>query len=602
MRKLTLLLSAMAMVFGLSLEAFTANGPAKLTPEKPKWGDTITVTYDPAVKGAKFLPGDTVYAYYDLKLLKSSQTGWMKMDLKDGKLTCDIAVPESASFIYVYFITMDGWDEKAYLNSMLFRRDGVPAERAWLWKMAADSSETDYLEMFKNERRLYPEDYLVYRNKWWSDANFKKSDLKTIVSREIQDLKKPGVKESPGLLWALSCGYLILDDEKGCREILTRMVRLYPDSEETPWALNEYDYQAFSKQFKGEGPEEVKRLKLELARKNPTSKILRNYILMWVAYEKDPQLDIVRPGFESWIKDEPDNPTPYFTLAKVLLEKSEALDEAAGLIEKALDRLVAGKWRFYGDTFGSMTERALPDYYATAATIHEAIGKLPIALAEIYAAELAAKAENRPDLFSCEASIWQKLGYFDKAEKSLLEALRRGAKDASGALKEIYRLRRQTEEGFDAWLAEKTGNPLPPESGEKKAAASFDVKSLSGESLRLADLKGKVVVLNFWYVGCVPCQVEMPGLNKLVDDLKSEEVIFIGFALDDETRIHEFLKKNPFKYKIVAGSSSIVKLYGVSAYPTHILINKQGQIEFTMTGGDPAKHEELRPLIQGLLK
>jgi hypothetical protein len=68
MRKLTLLLSAMAMVFGLSLAASTANGPAKLTPEKPKWGDTIMVIYDPAVKGAKFLPGDTVYAYYDLKL------------------------------------------------------------------------------------------------------------------------------------------------------------------------------------------------------------------------------------------------------------------------------------------------------------------------------------------------------------------------------------------------------------------------------------------------------------------------------------------------------------------------------------------------------
>ena len=602
MGKLTLLLSAIAMVFGLALEASTANGPAKLTPEKPRWGDTITVTYDPSAKGAKFLPGDSLYAYYDLKLLKSSRTGWMKMDLKNGKLTCEIAVPEGASFIYVYFITMDGCDEKAYLSSMLFRRDGVPAEKAWLWKMAADSSETDYLEMFKNERRLYPEEYLVYRNKWWSDVNSKKSDLKTIVSREIQDLKKPGVKESPGLLWALSCGYLLLDDEKGCREILARMVRLYPNSEETPWALNEYDYQTFSKQFKGEGPEEVKRLKLELARKNPTSKTLRDYILMWVAYEKDPQLDIVRPGFESWIKDEPDNPTPYYTLAKVLLEKKEALNEAAGLIEKALDRLVAGRWRFYGDTFGGMTERALPDYYATAAAIHETLGAMPTALAEIYAAEVSAKAENRPDLFSREASIWRKLGYFDKAEKSLLEARRRGAKDADGALRDIFRQRRQTDEGFEAWLAGKTEKQPSSASGDKKTAPNFEVKTLDEESLRSADLKGKVVVLNFWYVGCEPCQVEMPGLNKLVEDFKSEEIVFIGFALDDEGRLREFLKITPFKYKIVAGSSSIVKQYGVSVYPTHVLINKQGQIEFTLTGGDPKKHEDLRPLIQGLLK
>jgi len=602
MGKLTLILSAMAMVFGLTLEASTPNGPAKLTPENPKWGDTVTMTYDPAAKGAKFLPGDTVYACYDLKLLKSSMTGSVKMELKDGKFTCDITVPEGASFVYIDVITMDGWDTNAHLSSMIFRRDGVPAERAWMWKMAADSSETGYLDAFKNERKLYPQDYLVYRNKWWSDANFRKADLKAIVTREIKDLKKPGVKESPGLLWALSCGYLLLDDEKSCREVLARMVRLYPDSEETPWALNEYDYQAFSKQFKGEGPEEVKRLKLALARKDPTSRILRDYILLWVAYEKDPPLDIVRPGFESWIKENPNNPTPYYTLAKVLLEKNEALDEAAGLIEKALDRLVAGKWRFFGDISGSMTERALPDYYATAAAIHEELGHMSIALAEINAAENAAKAENRPDLVMREASIWRKLGYFDKAEKCLLEARRRGAKDADGTLREIYRQRRQTDEGFEAWLGGKTEKQSSSASEDKKTAPGFEVKTLDGESLRLADLKGKVVVLNFWYVGCVPCQVEIPGLNKLVDDFKSEEIVFIGFALDDEGRLREFLKKTPFKYKIVAGSSSIVKQYGVSAYPTHVLINKQGQIEFTITGGDPEKHEDLRPLIRGLLK
>ncbi len=602
MGKLTLSLSVMVLACGLALEASPKNGPARLLPENPRWGDTVTVTYDPAVTGAKFHPGDTVYACYELKLQSSSRAGYLKMDLAEGRFTGAMVIPETAAFVFFDFMTMDGCDTKARLNSMVFRRDGIPAERAWLWKMSTDSSETGYLEAFRNERRLYPGDYLIYRNKWLFDANFKKADLKQIVSREIGELTKPGVKESPGLLWALSCGYLLLDDEKAGREMLARMVRLYPDSEETSWALNEYDHQAFAKRFGGEGPEEVRRLKLELARRNPTSRNLRNYILMWVAYEKDPQLDIVRPGFESWIKEEPDNPIPYYTLARALLVRNEALDEAAGLIERALDRLIAGKWRFYGDPSGNMTERALPDYYATAAAIHEALGETSVALAEIYAAEVAAKAENRPDLFSLEASIWRRLGQLDKAEKALLEARRRGAKDADDALKEIYRLRRQTEEGYDAWLAERTGNPLPAASGDKTAAPSFDVMSLTGEPLRLAGLKGKVVVLNFWYVGCVPCQVEMPGLNKLADAFGQEEVVFIGFALDDESRIREFLKSTPFKYKIVAGASSIIKLYGISAYPTHVLINKRGQIEFTLTGGDPAKHEELRPLIQGLLR
>lgn len=605
MTKLMIILSGLAMVFSLLLEASTANGPAKLTPEKPKWGDTITVSYDPAVKGAKFLPGDTVYVYYDLKLLKSSRAGWVKLDTKGGAFQCDIRIPDETSFIFLSFITMDGDDSNAELRSMIFRRDGIPAEGAWMWQLSQDafkSGETKYLDDFKNERNLYPGNYLVYRNKWWTDANSQKDNLKSIVGREIETLKRRGIRESPGLLWSLACGYLLLDDEMASREVMRRMVRTYPESEDTAWALREYDSQVFSKQIRGEGPEEVKRLKLELLRKDPTSKILRDYILLWAAYERNPPLDIVRPGFESWLKDEPDNPTPYYTLAKVLLEKDEALKEAAELIEKALDRLVAGKWRFFGDLSGDMTERAMPDYYSTAAAIHEKLGDMSMALAEINAAQNAAKAENRPDLFSREASIWRKLGYFDKAEKSLLEARRRGAKDADGALRDIFRQRRQTDEGFEAWLAGKTEKQLSPVSRDKKTAPDFEVKTLDGESLRSADLKGKVVVLNFWYVGCVPCSVEMPGLNKLVEDFKSEEIVFIGFALDDEGRLREFLKKTPFKYKIVAGSSSIVKQYGISAYPTHILINKRGQIEFTLTGGAPEKHEDLRPLIRGLLK
>ena len=118
MRKLTLLLSAIAIACGLTLEASTANGPAKLTPENPKWGGTITVTYDPAVKGAKFLPGDRVYTYYELKLENSSRTGYVKMDLKDGKFTCSITIPERAAFIYIDVITMDDCDAKAHLLNL----------------------------------------------------------------------------------------------------------------------------------------------------------------------------------------------------------------------------------------------------------------------------------------------------------------------------------------------------------------------------------------------------------------------------------------------------------------------------------------------------
>lgn len=591
-----------ATVIVFSFAQFMAAGPTKLTPDNPKWGDTVTVTYDPTVRDAKFLPGDTIYINYSLKFPEFSKNGWAKMDAKDGTFKWDLRIPEGSCFIYMDFMTMDSYDQNAVLRSIIFRQDGVPAEGAWQLRIGADYSETGYLEAFNNERKLYPGNYSVYRSKWWMDGAFKKADQKAIIGREMGALKKPGIKESPGLLWSLSCGYLLLDDEKSSREVLRRMVRVYPDKEDTAWALREYDQQAFSKQIQGEGLEEIKQLKLELLRKDPRSKILRDYLLLWISYEKDPPLDIVRTGHEAWIKDEPDNPTPYYTLAMVLLGKNTDLNGAAGLIEKALDRLVAGKLRLFGDSEGGMTERLLPDYYSTAAAIHEKLDGFSIALAEIKAAQNLSKEENRPDLFMREASIWRSLGYFNKAEKSLLEARRRGAKKADGELKEIYRQRRRTDEGFDAWLAEATDKKSSTAPGDKKSAPGFEVKALDAETLHLDDLKGKVVVLNFWYIACAPCQVEIPGLNKLVEEFKSEGVVFIGFALDDESHLREFLQKTPFKYKIVSGSSSISKQYGVSAYPTHVIINKQGLVEFTITGGSPDIQENLRPLIRGLLK
>ncbi len=600
MKVISLLISFAAVII-LSFAASAADGPAKLAPENPKWGDTVTVTYDPAVKGAKFLPGDTIYIYYELKFPEFSKNGWAKMDTKDGMFKCNIRIPEGASFIYISFMTMDGSDQNAVLRSMIFRQDGVPAKGAWLWKIASDYSETGYLEAFKNERKLYPDNYLVFRSKWLADGAFKKNDQKAIIGREMGALKKRGIKESPGLLWSLSCGYLFLDDEKASREVLRRMVQTYPDREDTVEALIEYDYQAFSKQFKEEGPEEVNQLKLELLRRNPRSKNLRDYILQWFSYEKDAPLELVRAGCEAWIKDEPDNPKPYCTLVTAFLKNNSDMNIAAELITKALDRLVAGKLRLFGDDTGSLTERYLLDSYVAAAAIHEKLGDFSTALAEIKAAQALSK-ENRPDLFMREASIWRNLGYFNKAEKSFLEASRCGAKNADEELREIYRQRHQTDEGFDAWLAEETKKQSSAALGDKKVAPGFEVKALDGETLRLADLKGKVVVLNFWYIGCAPCQVEMPGLNKLVEEFKPEEVVFIGFALDDESHLREFLNKTPFKYRIVAASSSIVKQYGASAYPTHVLINKQGLIEFIMIGGSPNRHEELRPLIQSLLK
>ena len=110
---------ALATIIVFSFVPFMAAGPTKLTPDNPKWGDMVMVTYDPTVTDAKFLPGDTVYIYYELKFPGLSKNGWAKMDAKDGRFKWETRIPEGSCFIYMYFITMDGSDQNAELRLSL---------------------------------------------------------------------------------------------------------------------------------------------------------------------------------------------------------------------------------------------------------------------------------------------------------------------------------------------------------------------------------------------------------------------------------------------------------------------------------------------------
>jgi peroxiredoxin len=600
MRKLVLLLSLIVTVCGLSLRASDASGPARLAPDKPRWGDTITLSYDPAAKGAVFLPGDEIYVYWTVATDGSSERGWARMEKKGDIFQSQVPIPKGAGFLWAYFFTMDAWDSHALIRAMVYRKDGVPAQNAWRHQMTS-GDESKYQEAFGHERKLYPKNYAVFRDKWWLDEYLKKGQFKEILKKDMETLRRQAKKESPELLYSLNWGYLHLDDEKTAREILRKLVDSYPESHYTAWALHDHDYYAFSKQITGEGPAEVKKLGLELFRKNPGSKDLHD-LCEQISWESNAPLELIRAGCEAWMKDEPDNPRPYYALGYALQKKGGDLKEASSLLGKAQNLLLQGRMKFYGDDIGgSLFQLRMPYYFQTSAEIHEKLGDDATALAETKAAQTLGK-EVRPELFLLEASIWRHLGNLRNAVEALLEAQRRGAAKAEEELKAIYAQRHETVTGFETWLARAMEKHVASEPGSKKRAPDFDVKTIDGKTLKLPDLKGKVVVLNFWFIGCAPCRVEMPGLNKLTEEFNSGDVIFIGFALDKADDLRKFLEEVPFKYQIVAESSAVASQYGASVFPTHVLINRQGQIEYLLTGGSANRHEELRPLIQGLLK
>lgn len=95
-----------------------------------------------------------------------------------------------------------------------------------------------------------------------------------------------------------------------------------------------------------------------------------------------------------------------------------------------------------------------------------------------------------------------------------------------------------------------------------KTALPFSVTDINGNNYSLESLKGKVIVINFWFVECKPCVMEMPELNKLVEKYKNKEVVFLGFAMNEKDKIEKFLKTTTYKYNIVAAAKDVVGTYG----------------------------------------
>lgn len=140
-------------------------------------------------------------------------------------------------------------------------------------------------------------------------------------------------------------------------------------------------------------------------------------------------------------------------------------------------------------------------------------------------------------------------------------------------------------------------------------APSFDLLTISGSRLNKSDLKGKIIVLNFWYTACAPCVAEMPALNKLAKEYSDMEVEFVALAQDDSRAIKSFLEKHDFAYQIVPSAKTLNGSFClINGWPMNMVIDQEGIVRFISTGGyadDRAVSEtyaSLKPVIDNLLK
>ncbi|MEN9598948.1 MAG: hypothetical protein RL596_1259 [Bacteroidota bacterium] len=131
-------------------------------------------------------------------------------------------------------------------------------------------------------------------------------------------------------------------------------------------------------------------------------------------------------------------------------------------------------------------------------------------------------------------------------------------------------------------------SPRPPESSfftTGKEFGRFKTTDMYGKSWNIKELKGKIIVFNFWFINCSPCRSEIPHLNKLVDHYKEDkDVVFLAVALDEKSEIESFLKQIPFTYTIVDNGRWLAQNYGITSFPTNVVVDKEGIVRFHATG------------------
>lgn len=135
--------------------------------------------------------------------------------------------------------------------------------------------------------------------------------------------------------------------------------------------------------------------------------------------------------------------------------------------------------------------------------------------------------------------------------------------------------------------------PTPPAS--RKQAPDFQLITADGAKVRLSDLRGKVVLVNFWATGCGGCVLEIPSFIEIEKTYKDPAFTAIGISMDmsyegrksaDDawSSVRPFMKKYGMNYTIAMGDDETLTAYALTALPATFLIDKSGKIAVAYVG------------------
>jgi len=147
-------------------------------------------------------------------------------------------------------------------------------------------------------------------------------------------------------------------------------------------------------------------------------------------------------------------------------------------------------------------------------------------------------------------------------------------------------------------------SPLAQAGKVSGPAPDFTLKSRSGENIKLSELRGDVVMINFWASWCAPCRQEMPLLEDIYEKYGDLGFTLLGVNVEEDSApALDLLRQIPVSFPILFDNANKVsKLYKVVAMPSTVLVDRDGNMRYLHRGYLPGYEDEYVKQIKELIR